>query len=70
MTRSRLRRPTAPSSPNRAAAAEMQATIQAELPFARARLERLIEARAIVLAEKMYEKRKRLDVEAVKAEMT
>ena len=48
----------------------MQATIQAELPFARARLERLIEARAIVLAEKMYEKRKRLDVEAVKAEMT
>jgi hypothetical protein len=53
----------------RAAAAEMQAQMEAELPFARARLERLIESRARVMAEEMYEDRKRLDLEAVKAEL-
>jgi Lon protease-like protein len=41
----------------KAAFAEMQAQMQTELPAARARLERLIEARAIVLAEEMYKER-------------
>lgn len=43
----------------RAALAEVQAQVQTELPFARAKLERLIESRAIMLAEAMYEERSR-----------
>jgi hypothetical protein len=50
--------------------AEQQAAMQGELLSARARLERLIEARATVLAEKMYEERKRLDLEAVRQGMS
>jgi hypothetical protein len=53
----------------RAAAAETEAQRQAELPFARARLERLVEGRAKALAEEMYEERMRLETEAVKAEL-
>jgi hypothetical protein len=40
------------------------------LPAAGAKLERLIESRARTLAEQMHEEQKRLDLEAVKAEMT
>ena len=53
----------------RATAAEMEAQRQAELPFARARLHRLIEARAQARAEELHEERRRLELEAVKAEM-
>ena len=53
----------------RAAAAEMQAQRETELPFARARLARLVESRATVLAEEMYKERRRLELEAVKAEL-
>jgi hypothetical protein len=53
----------------RAVYAEIQAERAAELPAVRARLDRLIEARATVLAEEMYEERKHLELEAVKAEM-
>ena len=53
----------------RAAAAEMEAQRQAELPFARARLERLIETRATERAKQLYEEQKRLDLAAVKAEL-
>jgi hypothetical protein len=53
----------------KALAAEYEAERQADLPAARARLDRLIEARATVLAEEMYEERKHLELEAVKAEM-
>jgi hypothetical protein len=38
-------------------------------PAARAKLDRLIDARATVLAEEMHEERKRLDLEAVNAEL-
>jgi hypothetical protein len=48
---------------------EQQAAEKAALPAARARLERLIEWRAQARAEEMYEERKRLELEAVKAEM-
>ena len=54
----------------RAMYAEIQAERAAELPAARARLDRLIEARVTVLAEEMYEERKRLDLESVMAEMS
>ena len=53
----------------RAATAEMHAQMQAELPFARPRLERLIESRAQTLAEEMYAERMRVETEAVKAEL-
>ena len=53
----------------RAAGAEMQAQMEAELPSARVRLERLIEARATERAMQLYEERKRLDLAAVKAEL-
>ena len=53
----------------RAAAAEMQAQSETELPFARARLERLIETRATERAKQLYEDQKRLDLAAVKAEL-
>ena len=53
----------------RAAAAEMQAQRETELPFARARLERLIETRATERAKQLYEEQKRLDLAAVKAEL-
>ena len=53
----------------RATAAEMEAQRQAELPFARARLHRLIEARAQARAEELHEERRRLELEAVKAEL-
>ena len=53
----------------RAAAAEMQAQSETELPFARARLERLIETRATERAKQLYEEQKRLDLAAVKAEL-
>ena len=42
---------------------------QQEMPAARAKLARLIESRARVMAEEMYEDRKRLDLAAVKAEL-
>lgn len=53
----------------RALWAEQQATRQAELPAARAKLDRLIESRAQARAEEMYAERRRLELEAVKAEM-
>jgi hypothetical protein len=53
----------------RAVYAEIGAESALALPAARARLDRLIEARATVLAEEMYEERKRLETEAVKAEL-
>jgi hypothetical protein len=43
--------------------------MEAELPFARAKLERLIQGRATVLAQELHEKWMRLELEAVKAEM-
>jgi len=49
--------------------AEQQAAREAELPAARAKLERLIESRASELATEMYEERKALDLAAVKAEL-
>ena len=39
------------------------------LPTARQRLDRLIESRATLLAEAVYEERKALDLAAVKAEL-
>jgi hypothetical protein len=42
---------------------------QAELPAARAKLDRLIESRAQARAEEMYAERRRLELEAVKAEL-
>jgi hypothetical protein len=73
----------------RAAGAEMKAQMQAELPLARAKLDRLIEARAQARvdalteeqiaalveqratekAKELHEERKRLELEAVKAEL-
>lgn len=70
----------------RAAGAEIQAQMQAELPFARARLERLVERRARERfealtaeelderverrAEEKYRERMKAETEAVKAELT
>jgi hypothetical protein len=48
---------------------EQEALKQQELPLAREKLARLIESRAETLAEEMYEERKRLELEAVKAEL-
>jgi hypothetical protein len=53
----------------RALWAEQQALMQQELPLAREKLERLIESRAQARAEELYEERRRLELEAVKAEL-
>jgi hypothetical protein len=48
---------------------DMQEQTKQQMPAARAKLARLIESRATVLAEEMYAERRRLDLEAVKAEL-
>jgi hypothetical protein len=48
---------------------DMQQQTQQQMPAARAKLARLIEARATVLAEEMHEEQKRLDLAAAKAEL-
>lgn len=48
---------------------DMQQQTQQQMPAARAKLARLIESRARVMAEEMYKERRRLDLDAVKAEL-
>jgi hypothetical protein len=61
--------PTGLEAAKKALWLDQQAERQLALPAARAKLDRLIEARANMLAEEMYEERKRLELEAVKSEM-
>jgi hypothetical protein len=49
--------------------AESEARMKAELPFARERLARLIESRATEKAKEMHKEQRRLEVEAVRAEL-